>query len=79
MNLIEQWIALFFDRLPYSEEAAEARGKIERALKNKAPDAAPDNSPKSMAVMKNWRLSADIRRRTPQAGSAQKLCETGQL
>ena len=42
MNLIEQWIALFFDRLPYSEEAAEARGKIERALQNKAPDAAPD-------------------------------------
>ena len=42
MNLIEQWIALFFDRLPYSEEATEARGKIERALKNKAPDAAPD-------------------------------------
>ena len=67
MNLIEQWIALFFDRLPYSEEATEARGKIRM------------NSPKSMAVMKNWRLSADIRRRTPQAGSAQKLCETGQL
>ena len=42
MNLIEQWIALFFDRLPYSEEATEARGKIERALQNKAPDAAPD-------------------------------------
>ena len=43
MNLIEQWIALFFDRLPYSEEAAEARGKIERALQNTAPDAAPDD------------------------------------
>ena len=43
MNLIEQWIALFFDRLPYTEEAAEARGKIERALQNTAPDAAPDD------------------------------------
>ena len=42
MNLIEQWIARFFDRLPYSEEAAEARAKIERALQNKASDAAPD-------------------------------------
>ena len=40
--LIEQWIVLFFDRLPYSEETAEARGKIEQALQNTAPDAAPD-------------------------------------
>ena len=42
MNLIKQWIALFFDRLPYSEETAKARGQIEQALQNTAPDAAPD-------------------------------------
>ena len=42
MNRIEQWIAMFFDSLPYSEETAEARDKIEQALQNTAPDAAPD-------------------------------------
>ena len=39
---IRQWVALFFDGLPYSEEAAQARMKIESALEEKAPDAAPE-------------------------------------
>ena len=39
---IKQWVSLFFDGLPYSEEAAQARVRIESALEEKAPDAAPD-------------------------------------
>ena len=42
MNRIKQWIAMFFDSLPYSEETAEARDIIEQALQNTASDAAPD-------------------------------------
>ena len=39
---IRKFIELFFDGLPYSEETAEARVKIENALEEKAPHAAPD-------------------------------------
>lgn len=39
---IKQWVSLFFDGLPYSEEAAQARVRIESALEEKAPDAAPE-------------------------------------
>lgn len=39
---IKQWVSLFFDGLPYSEDAAQARVKIESALEEKAPDAAPE-------------------------------------
>ena len=39
---IKKWVDLFFDELPYSEEAAQARVKIEKALEETAPDAAPD-------------------------------------
>ena len=39
---IERWVALFFDELPYSEQAAQARDKIEKALADAASDAAPD-------------------------------------
>ena len=39
---IKQWVSLFFDGLPYSEEAAQARARIESALEEKAPDAAPE-------------------------------------
>lgn len=42
MDRIGQWLALFFDGLPYSEAAAEARDRIGRALRDAAPDAAPD-------------------------------------
>ena len=39
---IRKFIELFFDGLPYSDETAEAREKIENALEEKAPNAAPD-------------------------------------
>ena len=41
-NRIHKFIELFFDGLPYSDEAAEARVKIEKALDEAAPNAAPD-------------------------------------
>ena len=39
---IRKFIGLFFDELPYSEEAEAARAKIEQTLEEAAPDAAPD-------------------------------------
>ena len=39
---IRKFIGLFFDELPFSDEAAEARGKIAAALSEQAADAAPD-------------------------------------
>lgn len=39
---IKQWVALFFDDLPYSEETARARERIEAALNEQAADAQPD-------------------------------------
>lgn len=39
---IQQWISMFFDNLPYSDEAADARIKIAKKLEEQAPDASPD-------------------------------------
>ena len=39
---IRKFIGLFFDELPFSEEAAAARNKIEKALVDTAPDATPE-------------------------------------
>ncbi len=39
---IKQWMSLFFDGLPYSEDAAKARKRIEAALCEQAADAQPD-------------------------------------
>ena len=39
---IRQWMSLFFDDLPYSEETARARARIEAALNEQAADAQPD-------------------------------------
>ena len=39
---IRKFIGLFFDELPFSEEAEAARTRIEKTLEETAPDAAPD-------------------------------------
>ena len=39
---IRKYIGLFFDELPFSDEAAQAREKIGKALEEAAPDALPD-------------------------------------
>ena len=39
---IRKFVGLFFDELPFSEETAEARGKIEKVLEETASGAAPD-------------------------------------
>ena len=39
---IRKYIGLFFDELPFSDEAARARERIEKALEEAAPDALPD-------------------------------------
>ena len=39
---IRKFIGLFFDELPFSEGTADARRKIEKALEEAAPNAAPD-------------------------------------
>ena len=46
---IRRYVGLFFDELPYSDEAAEARVKIEQALEATASDAAPDELKKKIA------------------------------
>ena len=39
---IRKYIGLFFDELPFSDDAAQAREKIGKALEETAPDALPD-------------------------------------
>ena len=39
---IKQWVALFFDGLPYSEDTVKARDAIETALENQAADASSE-------------------------------------
>ena len=39
---IKQWIGFFFDGLPYSEEAVNAREKIEEAMLERVADASPE-------------------------------------
>ena len=53
MDRIGQWLALFFDGLPYSEAAAAARDRIGRALRDAAPDelAARYGSYESLAAL----------------------------
>ena len=39
---IRKYIGFFFDELPFSDEAAQAREEIEKALEETAPNALPD-------------------------------------
>lgn len=39
---IQLWVSLFFDNLPYSDQAAKARGEVEKKLIETCPDANPE-------------------------------------